>query len=384
MINPFSSLFGKILFWFFLNLIVLAAVVLAFVVFPFQVDLSALFGRRVLDRMRTSGMLISHDLNQTPKTNWSDVLSRYAQIHQVDFVVVLKDGSRYASKQIELPETVQKIVQKALQHTPPLPGAHLFAPGQIPEGSGSTRDRDRHSFQPPINFERPKQRPPFIIRTKHPTLYWSWSWMPMVSQSRPHPTPGILLVVSKSFTGNGFFFDPLPWMLIVLLAIFISVVLWIPLVRNITRPIAHITRTAEQIALGRFDVAIQESRTDEIGRLANAINYMTSRLQGYIKGQKRFLGDAAHELGSPIARIQVGLGILEQRLPEENQQQLADVTEDVAHMSNLVNELLSFSRADMNTNKISVEAVTLLPVVQQIVQRECVPAPRVITRIDPG
>ena len=144
------------------------------------------------------------------------------------------------------------------------------------------------------------------------------------------------------------------------------------------------TRATEEIAKGRFDVSIHEPRTDEIGRLAKAINHMTARLSAFVKGQKRFLGDVAHELGSPIARIQFGLGALEQRIGRENRQRVIDVMEDVDHMSKLVNELLAFSRAEMKSKTIKLESIDLLPVVQTAVKREISPAAEIVVRIKPG
>jgi two-component system sensor histidine kinase CpxA len=144
------------------------------------------------------------------------------------------------------------------------------------------------------------------------------------------------------------------------------------------------TRATEEIAKGEFDVRIHEPRADEIGRLASAINHMTSRLGGFVKGQKRFLGDVAHELGSPIARIQIGLGILEHRVDENNRKKVMDVMEDVTHMSNLVNELLSFSRAEMDTSKVMLKTIELLPVWERALQRESMPSTEIFTKIDPG
>jgi two-component system, OmpR family, sensor histidine kinase CpxA len=103
-------------------------------------------------------------------------------------------------------------------------------------------------------------------------------------------------------TGNGFFFDPLPWMIVAAAMMLISVLFWIPMGRSITRPLARMTLAAEEVANGRFEVSIHEPRADEIGRLARAINHMTSRLSAFVKGQKRFLGDVAHELGLAIVK----------------------------------------------------------------------------------
>jgi two-component system sensor histidine kinase CpxA len=193
----------------------------------------------------------------------------------------------------------------------------------------------------------------------------------------------MLLAVSDSVTGRGFFFDPIPWMTVAATVILISVLLWIPMVRNITRPLRRMTRATEEIAKGRFDVSIREPRADEIGRLAKAISHMTARLSGFVKGQKRFLGDVAHELGSPIARIQFGLGALEQRIDKENRERVSDIIDDVDHLSKLVNELLAFSRAEIRSNTVKLEQIHLLSVVQTAVKRERSPSARVNVRIDP-
>ncbi len=222
-----------------------------------------------------------------------------------------------------------------------------------------------------------------MMRTQRPTRYWSGIPLPLLPDLSPPPMPAVLLAVSDSVTGNGFFFDPLPWMVVAAAVLFISVLFWIPMVRNITRPLARMTRATEAIARGRFDEPIDEPRTDEIGRLANAINHMSTRLSTFVKGQKRFLGDVSHELGSPIARIQFGLGALEHRIGGENRERVRDVLEDVEHMSNLVGELLAYSRADLKSDAVKLEAIDLLPVAQAAIKRETTPADTVHVRIDP-
>ncbi|RZB33678.1 MAG: two-component system, OmpR family, sensor histidine kinase CpxA [Desulfobacteraceae bacterium Eth-SRB2] len=359
--KPFSSLFSKILLWFFMNLALVAAVLVVFFAFGSQIDLHAIFGHQASDRLRTAGRLISHELNQAPTANWSDVLARHAEIYQVDFALLFKGGSQSLSKHMDIPEAVMKMVMGAFR----------------------TRSPKGEFLQPRKLRDKRGKKHRFMMRTKNPTRYWAGVRIPVsLTPSRP-PVRAVLLAVSDSITGNGFFFDPLPWIIVAAAVMLISVLLWLPLLRNITGPLARMTRAAEEIARGGFDVRINEPRADEIGRLANAINHMTSRLCGFVKGQKRFLGDVAHELGSPIARIQIGLGILEHRVDANNRKQVADVMEDVTHMSNLVNELLSFSRAEMDTAKVMLKTVEVLPVLERAVQRESMPATKIITKIDP-
>ena len=388
--KPVSSLFAKILAWFFLNMILVAAALAVFIVFQPHVSLNAIFDQQGTDRLRTAGLLIAHDLSQTPKAIWPDVLARHAAIHRVDFTIVLEDGSRFSSTDGELPESVMAQARDALRRRPPkgpFPPPHeLDDPQRLPQhfpdgGSPNNRAIGRKPPMPPEGYDG---KPHFMMRTRRPARYWSGLRIPLPPGPLQPPGAAILLAVSDSLTGNGFFFDPLPWMVVAVTVILISVLLWIPMVRNITRPLARMTRATEDIANGRFDVFIHEPRSDEIGRLAKAINHMTARLSAFVKGQKRFLGDVAHELGSPIARIQFGLGALEQRIGKENRQRVIDVMEDVGHLSKLVNELLAFSRAEMQSKTVKLESIDLLPVVQTAVKREISPTTKIVVRIEPG
>jgi two-component system sensor histidine kinase CpxA len=310
----------------------------------------------------------------------------------VDFALVLEDGHCFSSTGGDLPGEVIKKAKDAL-HRPPLPGRFpppfgFEEPQRHPKNHRvddvfAPLEKNAIKRKPPLHADGLDGRPSFIMKTLHPTRYWTGVRIPLPPNTSHPPAPALLLAISDSVTGNGFFFDPLPWMIVAAAVILISVFFWIPMIRNITQPLTRMTRATEKIAQGRFDVTLNEPRADEIGRLAKAINHMTVRLSTFVKGQKRFLGDVAHELGSPIARIQFGLSALEQRVNTENRKRVVEVIEDIDHMSKLVNELLAFSRAQMNSKTIQLENVILHPLVQAAVKREITPAAEIIINIDP-
>jgi two-component system sensor histidine kinase CpxA len=148
--------------------------------------------------------------------------------------------------------------------------------------------------------------------------------------------------------------------------------------------VRRIGRATEEIAEGRFDVRVAEERHDELGSLAESINRMATRLSGYVSGQRRFLGDIAHELCSPIARIQVALGILEQRADQHQRAYLEDLREEVQQMSGLINELLSFSKASLGERPIDCRPVDLREIAERAVTREAADHPAVRVGIEPG
>ena len=153
-------------------------------------------------------------------------------------------------------------------------------------------------------------------------------------------------------------------------AVVFSALLWFPFIRGITRSIGRISEASRRISEGRFDVRVTDQRRDELGQLGETINHMAERLEGLVTGQKRFLGDIAHELCSPLAKLRVALGIIEQRADEQQQRYVLSAAEKAEHMATLVNELLSFSKASLGVAATKLERVAVRDVVQKAVQRE--------------
>lgn len=149
-----------------------------------------------------------------------------------------------------------------------------------------------------------------------------------------------------------------------------SGLLWHSFARQVAGAIGTLSEATEQIADGGFDVRVDTGRADELGRLGEAIGRMAVRLEGYVNGQKRFLGDTAHELCSPLARMQMAVGILESNARPEQRDYIADIADEVRHMSDLVNELLSFSKASLQPGEVRIQRLPLKPIVEQAVKRE--------------
>jgi two-component system sensor histidine kinase CpxA len=97
---------------------------------------------------------------------------------------------------------------------------------------------------------------------------------------------------------------------------------------------------------------------------------MAARLDAHIHGQKKFLGDVAHELCSPLARLQLASGILEAQAPPALRTTVEDVRDEVQQMSALVNELLAFTKAGLQPREIACGPLDVAPLVREAVARE--------------
>ena len=86
---------------------------------------------------------------------------------------------------------------------------------------------------------------------------------------------------------------------------------------------------------------------DEIHRLAVTLNAMLDRIDSATTKQRTFVGDAAHELRSPLASLRVQLEVAQRIGPDETWQELVDdVLQDVTRLDRLVEDLLALARMD--------------------------------------
>lgn len=131
------------------------------------------------------------------------------------------------------------------------------------------------------------------------------------------------------------------------------------LVRRNLRPVVHL---GEQIAaLDARDLAARVDAAHlptELAPIADRLNGLLARLQGAFDRERRFTGDAAHELRTPLAglRSQIEVALSRERDPAAYQATLRDCLDIQRQMERLVETLLQLARAD--ASRTSIERAT--------------------------
>jgi two-component system sensor histidine kinase CpxA len=357
-----ASISVKILLLSFLNVALLGLVFVVFVRVQYRADLSSLLLSPGRDRILAISRLIALELPETDRGEWNRLLAQYASANHGACYLFRSEGAQLAGPPVTLPSAVLDTIRR--DHPPPFEagGPHGHRPG-------------KRELQPP-------PPPVFLIKTSAPTRYWVGVQVPVWGEPAARPVHGTLVWLFSSLWTNPLLFDYKPWLAVVIVVILLSVACWLPLIRGLTRSISQLTSATGAIAQGRFATRVSVHRRDELGQLSQAINDMAERLSGFVNGQRRFLGDIAHELCSPIARIQVALGVLEQRAEDNQKEYVLGVQEEVEHMSGLINELLSFSKAGMDASTLPLTRVNVADTVRQVLQREAGGEARIETHID--
>ncbi len=347
----------------------------------FHFNMDWFFATGARDRMEAVRDLVIGDLEVTPPDEWGAVMRRYSNAYHVRLGLFDDDADWIIGEVLRLPEEVR---ERIINRTPfgrprrnpsdsrPPPG-----PPPPPELSGESKETSGRRRWPRFPLRA-------LMRTTDPTHYWLLTSASLDNPLAGEPMRVVLVARSNTISAGGLIFDPKPWIALAIGVVLFSLLFWLPLVRGITRTIGKMVNTTRQIAAGRFDVRVNLRRRDELGSLAESIDQMATRLDGLVKGQKRFLGDIAHELCSPLARLQLALSILEERGQGGQTKLIESAREKAEQIAALVGELLSFSKASFGAASVKLSPVNLLAVVEEAVRREATDEVRVEVKVDPA
>jgi len=390
--HRYFPLYGKILLWFFANVLLVGGVAFWLVRGQFGLDRTLLLTRdgRARLQLRAEQALETLSAAEPGRAQADELMARLGETEQLQFALYDFNGTAVAGHALTLPPALrERLGGGRFRNGPPgrggpgpLQGGRAGGPAgtedpRSPGEEGRRRERGRPSeFRGGRGREdrHPADYPKEALRTENPTRYWVIARLPPIPEGPGRGRPLALIGMAESLGQSPLLFDPKPWLLGGLGLLASSALLWWPFVRSLTRSLAQMRRATERVALGDFAVRVDDRRGDELGQLGGAINAMTGRLEGFVHGQKRFLGDIAHELCSPLARMEMALGILEHRTPPALQERVCDVREEVREMSSLVNELLAFSKAGLQGSATARERVVLAPLAAAAVTREAADA----------
>ncbi len=133
-------------------------------------------------------------------------------------------------------------------------------------------------------------------------------------------------------------------------------------VRSIVEPLAGITEIARVIADGSYGVQIEKKYDDEIGELTDAINDMSLKIRQSEKTQTEFISSISHELRTPLTAITGWAETIqngELRNAEDLRKAMGIIVSEARRLTNMVEELLEFSRIEDGRFTLSVEPLDL-------------------------
>jgi two-component system sensor histidine kinase CpxA len=204
--------------------------------------------------------------------------------------------------------------------------------------------------------------PESTLRAAHRQAWWNIRRLYLTDSTRYE------LIFDPMFTpGFGDFGHPnLPWLLLAF-ALTVSGLVCYGLARYLVLPLRDLQAGVRRLATGDLtpqSMGTASTRRDDVGVLARDVETMAARIRDLLTMKETLLRDVSHELRSPLARLQVALGLARrggERLPV----QLDRIERECAFLEEMTRRILE--SASLEARSGAMHALVLDPIVDRVV-----------------
>ena len=156
----------------------------------------------------------------------------------------------------------------------------------------------------------------------------------------------------------------------ILIAVLSSGLVCFLLARYLTSPVVRLRAATQRLADGDLTAragSLGTWRNDEIAQLVRDFDAMAERLEALVNAQSRLLNDISHELRSPLARLNVALGLARQRTGSEATSSLDRIEQEATRLNELIGRLLVLARMEGGEPSTNMSEVSLENLVRDVV-----------------
>jgi two-component system, OmpR family, sensor histidine kinase BaeS len=138
------------------------------------------------------------------------------------------------------------------------------------------------------------------------------------------------------------------------------------LVRHFMRPLQDLTQAIQKMQQGQFGQEVPVRGQDELGKLTQAFNQMSSEVAQANFLRRQMTADVAHDLRTPLTIISGHLEGLQDGTLKPNPQRFEAMGREVIRLRRLVDELRTLSLADAGELKLTCEQIEVGTLLQHV------------------
>jgi signal transduction histidine kinase len=151
------------------------------------------------------------------------------------------------------------------------------------------------------------------------------------------------------------------------LGLLVAGALAVYLSRRLVRPVLELSKAADEVARGSYDVEVPERAAGEIGHLSDRFAQMAKRLGEAEALERNFLMSVSHELRTPLTAIRGHVSALLEGVvddPELRQSSLQVVEAEARRLERLVGDILDLAKLDARRFTVLHEEVDMEQLVE--------------------
>jgi signal transduction histidine kinase len=145
-------------------------------------------------------------------------------------------------------------------------------------------------------------------------------------------------------------------------ALLVSALVCYWLATYLLEPVRRLQAATRRLAGGDLHARVLSTpalarRRDEFSELARDFDEMAFRIESLLSAQRRLIADISHELGSPLTRVNVALGLAFRKANPEVRPELERIEREAERLNELIRQLLLLSELE---NRAEVEPVAVV------------------------
>lgn len=154
--------------------------------------------------------------------------------------------------------------------------------------------------------------------------------------------------------------------IVTVISLALALVLSYAIATKFTKPIENITKSAEVLAQGNYDIRFEKGQYTEIDNLADTLNYATDELSKTEELRRDLIANVSHDLRTPLTLIK-SYGEMIRDISGNNEEKrnyhVKTIIDEADRLTRLVNDLLDLSKAQsaidtMEFNRFNIKETT--------------------------
>ena len=160
------------------------------------------------------------------------------------------------------------------------------------------------------------------------------------------------------------------FILIFFVLLLVSLLFVIPMSRRISRPLAHMSEAAKQLASGNYNADFSTDHSyREIKELSETLTYASQELSKADRMQKELIANISHDLRTPLTMIR-GYAEVMRDIPEENSaENIQILIDETNHLTELVNDLMDLSKIQSGVHAPVMEFFDITALIRDVMER---------------
>ena len=159
---------------------------------------------------------------------------------------------------------------------------------------------------------------------------------------------------------------------VTLLAILFSIIIALFLSRRIAKPISDMTKKAEELAEGNYNVQFTTTGIKEIDELANTLNYLEQEVSKTDEYRRDLMANVSHDLKTPLTMIKAYAEMIRDITldnKEKTKENLNVIIDETDRLNILVNDILELSKLQNNQDNLNIEKFDIVELINDILKR---------------